>query len=321
MNKLNDVFTVWKQLPEPKWLVENVILQNTITLIAGSSNSGKTLLCTDLMLQMSKGEKWLGHNTEKTNVMFLDLEMGSGMFCYRLQKHTNGKIPDNLWYQETSISLYDDEKIVELISVLKEQEIGLLIIDSYSQLSIGAEENNNSQQAIVMRKLYSFRDNGISLIILHHKRKGAENDNSLDSLRGGSSIAAGADTVLMLTKNADTFKLKTTKDRLNPYEKWIDITYRFIITENGTISTEIVGNNIDRDDTMIAQIIRLLEDGELSGNEISKAIGRNRKDTSDCLKNMTTLGIVNQNPKEPKRGQRVKFSLIKTEDTDTETLD
>lgn len=320
MNRLNDVFTVWKQLPEPKWIVDGIILQNTITLIAGSSNSGKTLLCTDLMLQLSKGTEWLGQKTTKTNVMFLDLEMGSGMFCYRLQKHTN-TIPENLWYQETSISLFDDDKIVELIATLKEQEIGLLIIDSYSQLSIGAEENNNSQQAIVMKKLYTFRDNGISLLILHHKRKGAENDNSLESLRGGSSIAAGADTVLMLTKNADTFKIKTTKDRLNPYDKWIDITYRFVAQDDNTITTEIVGSGIDRDDTMIAQIIRLLDTGELSGNEISKAIGRNRKDTSECLKNMTTLGIINQWPKEPKRGQRVRFSLIKNTDTDTETLD
>jgi len=320
MNRLSDVYTVWSKLPEPQWIVDGIILQNTITLVAGSSNSGKTLLCTDLMLQLSKGSEWLGHKTTKTNVMFLDLEMGSGMFCYRLQKHTRA-IPDNLWYQETSISLFDDEKIVELIATLKEQEIGLLIIDSYSQLSIGAEENNNSQQAIVMKKLYTFRDNGISLIILHHKRKGAENDNSLESLRGGSSIAAGADTVLMLTKNADTFKLKTTKDRLNPYDKWIDITYRFVGTEENTIGTEIVGTGIDRDDTMIAQVIRLLETGELSGNEISKAIGRNRKDTSECLKNMTTLGIISQFPKEPKRGQRVRFSLIKNTDTDTETLD
>jgi predicted transcriptional regulator len=101
----------------------------------------------------------------------------------------------------------------------------------------------------------------------------------------------------------------------------IDITYRFFTSDNGTISTEIVGSGIDRDDTMIAQVIRLLEGGELSGNEISKAIGRNRKDTSECLKSMTALGIINQFPKEPKRGQRVRFSLSKTMDTDTETLD
>lgn len=316
MNKLNDVFTVWKKLPEPQWIVDGVILENTITLIAGSSNSGKTLLCTDLMLKLSHGTDWLGKKTKTTNVMFLDLEMGSGMFCFRLQKHTKS-IPDNLWYEEQQIDLMDDEKITELISILKEQEIRLLIIDSYSQLSLGAEENNNSQQALVMNKLYNFRNNGISLLILHHKRKGADNDNSLESLRGGSSIGAGCDTVLMLTKNADTFRIKTVKDRLNPYENWIDITYRFHTTNEDTIEPEIVGNGINRDDTMIAQIIRLLEVGELSGNEISKSISRNRKDTSEALKNMVDLGIIDQNPKIPKRGQRVKFFLVKTDEIES----
>lgn len=312
MNKLHELYEIYKRTPPPKYIVENLITENTLTILAAASNAGKTLIATHLMICIAQGNKFLGLNTEKTNIAYVDLEMFRDMFCLRISKQAK-HIPDNIYYADKIVDIKKDGEIDKYIKLLKENNVGFLIIDSYSQLSMGADENSNSANSLLMKELYKFKQAGITTMLLHHKRKG-NNDEGLDSLRGGSSIGAGADTVLMLSRTKDTYHLKTVKHRLIPAEKWLDVRYTYKENDSGMIEPLILkeGENI----SVQAQIISILAQGRQTTNNLQKEVKIAKKTLTDTLRNMVDIGILEQEPKEPKQGQRIYYSLPKNDDVD-----
>ena len=47
--------------PEPlEWLVPGLLLKNEVTLLAGQTKLGKTMLCQQLMTAAAVGKSWLG---------------------------------------------------------------------------------------------------------------------------------------------------------------------------------------------------------------------------------------------------------------------
>lgn len=305
MKKLNEVFTVYKQLPPPEFIVENLILQDTISILAAGSNQGKTLLSVYLMLCLSEGKEFFGYKTKQQNVAYFDLEMTENLFCFRLSKQAKS-VSESVFYSETIIDITEPGATEKFIEELKKENINFLIIDSYSQLIVGSEENSNSRQAEVMEQLYKFKRAGIGLFILHHKRKGA-NDNGLESLRGGSVVGAGADQVFMLSKDSSIFRFFTVKDRLLPQENWADIKYKFIERE-GIITPEI--EIYDRDTSIKYAIVEFLkEHNTATSNTIVSNVNFKRATTLETLKLMVQEGILNQTPKDPKPRQKTTYSL------------
>lgn len=311
MNKLNELFEIYKNTPPPKYIVENLITENTLSILGAASNAGKTLIATHLMLCIAQGKSFLNLKTEKTNIAYVDLEMFRDMFCLRLSKQAKD-IPDNIYYAEKIIDIKKAGETEKYIKTLKENNVGFLIIDSYSQLSAGAEENSNTDNSLLMKELYKFKQAGITTLLLHHKRKG--NEEGLESLRGGSSIGAGADTVLMLSRSRDTYNIKTVKHRLIPAEKWLDVRYTYKETEQGIIEPLIL--NECENISLQAQIISILAQGRQTTNNLQKEVKTAKKTLTDTLRNMVDLGILEQEPKEPKQGQRIYYSLFKNEEVD-----
>lgn len=306
MNKLKEIYTIYKQTPPPTYVIDQLILEDTITILGAGSNQGKTLLSVYLMLCLSEGKEFFGLTTKQMNVAYFDLEMTSNLFCFRLSKQTN-KIAENLFYSEKIIDITVEGATEKFIEELKKENINYVIIDSYSQLTVGAEENSNSQQAIIMEQLYKFKRQGIGLLLLHHKRKNA-NDDGLESLRGGGVIGAGADTILMLRKEGNTFVLKTAKDRLLPSEKWFDVRYKFVENEEGIIEPKVEEYN--KENSTKYQIIEYLkQNSHGTTNTICTAVGGKKQTVIDTLKTMVGEGILTQEPKEPKPRQRITYTL------------
>ena len=308
---LRDQLTVFEAMPEPKYLIENLIIEKSINIIAAPSNVGKTLLATELYLLFENGGELFHMKVEKRKALYLDLELQSTMFFYRLKKQSKTNGGENLYYSDQQIDISVDEQLEGFINSLKQNNIEVIIVDSYSQLTVGSEENSNSQQAIILSQLFKIKNAGITLILLHHTRKEATNNNlSINSLRGGSVIASGADTILMLTRSGKVLNLKQIKDRLQPIESWLDVYFEFTENQEGILKPKELNQDQNIDTTLSAQIINLLkEQPYLSGNQIAEKTKAQRKAISDELTKLKNLDIVQQEPIEPRQGQRVKYFL------------
>jgi len=309
LEKINDQIKVWSKLPAPEYLVENLFIENSINIIAAPSNAGKTLIATELYLAIGNGGTFFGRKVKQSTVVYFDLELQHSLYFLRLAKQHKADLPDNMYYEETRIDCLDDSILNSAADTMIEAGIKVMIVDSYSQWCVGLEENSNSQHAIVLQQLIKLQNRGLTLIFLAHTRKGPVSQNPLEMLRGGSVIGSGASTVLFLEKQVDTYRLRQIKDRLLPTEEWMDVFFRFATNENGELKP-VPMEDTKINNTLSAQIISHLETAPYSsGNDIAKSVSAQRSTVSAELKKLVEIGAIQQEPTQPRKGQRVKYYL------------
>jgi len=309
LEKINDQIKVWSKLPAPEYLVEGLFIENSINIIAAPSNAGKTLIATELFLAIGNGGTFFNRKVKKSTVVYFDLELQHSLYFLRLSKQHKSDLPDNMYYEETRIDCLDDSILNSAADAMVEAGVEVVIVDSYSQWTVGCEENSNSQHAIVLQQLIKLQNRGLTLIFLNHTRKGPVSGNPIEMLRGGSVIASGASTILFLEKQTDTYRLRQIKDRLLPTEEWLDVFFRFRNNDSGELKP-ILMEDAKINNTLSAQIISHLENQPYaSGNDVAKAVSAQRSTVSAELKKLVEIGAIQQEPKEPRKGQRVKYYL------------
>jgi RecA-family ATPase len=86
----------------------------------------------------------------------------------------------------------NDDMLAAMIRVIKENNIGAVILDPFVSAHLVNENNNGSIQAVVamLRKLA--RDTNSSVQLVHHIRKGNGDDATIDSVRGAGSLIGAA---------------------------------------------------------------------------------------------------------------------------------
>jgi predicted transcriptional regulator len=309
LEKIADQIKVWSKLPPPEYLVDNLFIEKSINIIAAPSNAGKTLIATELYIALGIGGTFFGRKVKKSTVMYFDLELQHSLYFLRLKKQHKSDLPDNMYYEEDRIDCMDDSILTSCADKMIEAGVEVMIVDSYSQWTVGMEENSNSQHAIVLAQLIKLQNRGLTLIFLAHTRKGPTSANPIEMLRGGSVIGSGASTILYLEKQVDTYRLRQIKDRLLPTDEWLDVFFRFKLNEEGELKPQLI-EDAKINNTLSAQIISHLEKMPCcSGNDISKAVSAQRSTVSLELKKLVEIGAIQQDPTEPRKGQRVKYYL------------
>jgi RecA-family ATPase len=86
----------------------------------------------------------------------------------------------------------NDDMLAAMIRVIKQNKIGVVILDPFVSAHLVNENNNGSVQAVVamLRKLA--RDTNSSVQLVHHIRKGNGDDATIDSVRGAGSLIGAA---------------------------------------------------------------------------------------------------------------------------------
>ena len=66
-------------LPEMRWLVEDIFPEQGLLCVYGSSGVGKSFLCLDLAAAVAEGVDWFGHPTQQGDVVYVALEGQAGL--------------------------------------------------------------------------------------------------------------------------------------------------------------------------------------------------------------------------------------------------
>jgi len=181
----------------------------------------------DLIRACCFGGKWLNEfEIPQTKVLYLDEEMGVQKVLERLRK-LGMRSAEGMGYLNRVGIRFDQPLDVErIVKHCQSQGIGLVLIDSLVRIH-GMDENDNSQ----MRKLYdAFKkllDNGITVLIAHHNRKGGTDSTvKHEGMRGAAEIVAAADMAYSVEKQANgLYRMFVTKGRLISDEDAIDVTF------------------------------------------------------------------------------------------------
>ncbi len=112
----------------------------------------------------------------------------------------------------------------ELIDYVKSREIDTLILDNLSTLTEFDNENNSESMKLFQKFLLRARSEGLQTLVVHHMRKGKEDD---ESYRGSSVLGVSLDTILRLElpdygspDGTVTFEIIDEKKRHSATHSW-----------------------------------------------------------------------------------------------------
>ncbi|MBT9165309.1 MAG: Regulatory protein RepA [candidate division WS2 bacterium] len=173
-----------------EWLVDRLIPKQSITLLHGKGGIGKTWLALTLANAISKGIPFMGLETQKIPVVFMDFENSFPVLVERVKKIEASEVL--FWHNSNEVRPPKlDRKEWEQY---KRLPVGLLIFDTFRSSQL-LDENDSKDMALIMSRLKELRDKGFTIILLHHTPKGNER-----TYRGSGSIFDLSDHVLSLHK-------------------------------------------------------------------------------------------------------------------------
>jgi hypothetical protein len=231
-----EVVTAWRageplvrltpaQVPvRPRYLVEPLLLDDTVTVVYGDGGVGKGLVALAVAVAVSTGTALPGlRPTRVAPVLYLDWESDRTDHEERLallQRGLDLADAPPIWYRRMVRPLADD--VEPLRTEVARHDIGLVIIDSYMPAA-GPEPEGADAASRLFRALRSL---GTAALVVAHLTKAAAEQRTGPSSPWGSAFVKYLARSTWEVRRAETdedgdlvlglFHRKTNRDRLHP---------------------------------------------------------------------------------------------------------
>jgi RecA-family ATPase len=198
-------------LPRREWVYGYDYIKKYISVTASAGGIGKTSLTIVEALAIATGKPLLGVAVKQpSNVWVINLEdprVELEMRTIAAMQHYNIKPEDiegklfmdgeddiqiTLAAESRDGLIQNDALLQFMADKIKENNIGVIVIDPFISAHLVNENSNGSIQAVVamLRKLA--RDTNSSIQLVHHIRKTNGEDATIDSVRGAGSLIGAA---------------------------------------------------------------------------------------------------------------------------------
>jgi AAA domain-containing protein len=211
-------FATLKEVIRQEHLVKNLLLPESLFMIFGESNSGKTFLSLDLVLAIAQGAPWRGRPTRQGLVIYVAGESaGSVRNRVAAYRAANPDIAGGLPFAiiPVAVDFLDRDAITLLIATIKAAEsecgekIALICIDTFARALPGADENSSQDVGAAIAAADRIRmETGACVGFVHHSGK-----DPAKGARGSSALRAAVDTEIMVEGTAGIRTATVTKQR------------------------------------------------------------------------------------------------------------
>jgi KaiC/GvpD/RAD55 family RecA-like ATPase len=195
-----------KQSGASSYLVEDFIDKETLTVVYGEANSGKTFFALDLVLHIAAGKEWCGRKVEQGGVIYGAIEGGrrinERIIAFR-QEYRLEEIKVPFFLTRDPINLLDsDVDVKTLISDIEEHKkiygpISILVVDTLSRALSGGNENDSVDMGAFVKNADAIRAaSGVTVLAVHHSGK-----NKQLGARGHSLLRCAVDTEIEIKEN------------------------------------------------------------------------------------------------------------------------
>lgn len=214
-----------QQIRLPRYIVDGVIVFGETTVVFGPSDAGKTFIVVDMVMRAA----------QHYPVMYVAGEDMPGVRLRKIawQQHykrqTNGNF--RMWHGE--FSLFDSEQVDTFIMQNRAANSKLIVFDTLSQCSIGADENSNTAMAMVMANCNRIaHEVGAAVIVIHHTTK------QETSYRGAAAIKGNTYGFLSVEKQDEAIKLECVRIKNSPafpdrYFRLVDVVVDGMVDSRG----------------------------------------------------------------------------------------
>ena len=203
-----DLFT-----PKPiKWLVRDVIEQDSFAGLYGASGSGKSFVAIDLCLAIATNACYCGHKVTGGKAIYVAGEGKAGIkrrvTAWAQRQGGHSTIAENFLLMDGVCTLpHDAGDFIESIKALNVDDLRLIVLDTL-QRTMEGDENSTRDMSAYVRAADKIREAfpNIVVLVVHHTGHGAS-----DRARGSSVLRASLDTEIQVAKNDHIVTVSSTK--------------------------------------------------------------------------------------------------------------
>lgn len=301
------------------WLVEDWLPDKSITFLVSPPESYKTWILLDLAVSVATGEPFLGNytvnetgptliiqqedaHTGLTDRLALIIEQKMGLTTDldsdTWQVPTMPDIP--VYIHPSRMLRFDNKKVIEEMErQIEELKPKVILIDPlYSTTS--STDNYMSDLANRMMVLKTWRDKyGCSFVIAHHSKKNLDPDSTAREDSWGSQfLNAFLEAGWQIRRNP---KLPTNEVIVRRHSKVMGnqspISLTFNISTKYPMQYQVIskgydGATQDKRQPALAELIDLLQKGDLSQTDICTRTGKSKSTVSRQVRQLEAAGII-----------------------------
>ena len=156
-----------------EWCVSDLLKKGGKSCLVGDAGVGKSFFLVQLGWSIASGQSFLGEYeiTTPMNVLLLDTELGGGAIDERVKLMKESASADCrkefYFYDATGVKLTDSSFRKSLIEYIKENQIGVLLLDSIVYLH-DLDENAAEIRSFLIKLDQIISETGCSIFMSHH---------------------------------------------------------------------------------------------------------------------------------------------------------
>lgn len=193
-------------------LVPGVLYRNTLTRMVGPSGSGKTFVMLDLVGHLGSGMTWAGRALEPSRVLYMVAEGIEGVRGrVEAWERWHDRHMDGVWWYPEPVQACGGDGAWDLfIELACEIKPALVVIDTQARVTVGVNENDNSEMGVMVESLERLRRaTEATVTVVHHE------GHNEGRARGASAVRGAMQSEHLVSMAADgrTITLSTGKQK------------------------------------------------------------------------------------------------------------
>ena len=206
---------------EVEWLLHGLIPCGAFVLLAAFMKAGKTTLLYALLARLLRGEPFLDRETRRVPVLLLAVEESKRDVKRRLKRF--GVAQDAPLYLQFKAIPTTPGEWGALVAFVRERGIKLIVLDTLARCwpvwGVDNENDNARVSAAIAPLLELCREDGVTVMPLHHTGKLAEGAGFGREVRGAGAILALCDQALLLDRHRSGESSERILRTLGRYEE------------------------------------------------------------------------------------------------------
>jgi len=210
--RVEDVPSIWTFEAQISWLISELLPEAAVTLLTGDSGVGKSTFALALAAAVANGQGFVGKETRKRKVVYLDRENPLAVVKERLHRMGIGPT-ENLTIWGGWLHQEAPAPTAATIVDFAQRHTPLIVFDSLVAFHPGSEQDATETR----RFLHSFRrlaNLGATVLVIHHTGKA----DTARTYRGSSDIKASVDLAYVLERVAEEPAQGLGRLRLCPFK-------------------------------------------------------------------------------------------------------
>jgi hypothetical protein len=185
-------------LPPIRWLIKGVLPANSLVELHGAPGAGKTQVMFDMAQTLAAG----GQTVIYVVAEGLQGYRGRKRAWQQFRKQGGGSL--FLWRQP--VRLFEPPAVRLFIDTIRPKQPALVVFDTLSRCSLGADENNQKDMGFILEALDIVRrETGATVVAVHHTNAAGLRE------RGSTVIRGGMDVMIEVSKDDDLVVVSCSK--------------------------------------------------------------------------------------------------------------